>query len=337
MNQTFQDFEVIFVDDCSTDNSAEIINSYVPKFNGRLQLVKLRKNSGGGGGGIPRNIGLGIARGKYILLIDSDDLITRDALEKLYKIAEDTNADVLHGSAFLVTKDGREEIDNTTEFIIKSYERGWGMFDSPIIETNDLSERIRLYRDRRFHWIVWNKLFRRDFLVVNNIKFPATASAEDMFFCFHCLCLAERYVRIPIVFNIYRTTRGSSTRKPLTAAKNLKKWLTILIHGSKLLEDFMDSIDYFEQNPKFKHQVIDFLILDFLHYTPGAYEQNTIDDVNEMLSKEMPDNSILFNHFFSIINVYRSNLIQSQQMIDQMQNQIQSLQTKIKSLESNTN
>ena len=53
--QTFQDFEVIVVDDCSTDNSFSIVESYIPKFDGRLKLTKTEKNSGGGGY-VPRNI-----------------------------------------------------------------------------------------------------------------------------------------------------------------------------------------------------------------------------------------------------------------------------------------
>ena len=60
--QTFQDFEIIVVDDCSTDKSPEIVESYMPKFNGRLKMIRTEKNSGGCS--VPRNAGMKIAKGK---------------------------------------------------------------------------------------------------------------------------------------------------------------------------------------------------------------------------------------------------------------------------------
>ena len=64
--QTFQNFEVIVVDDCSTDNSVEIAKSYEEKFDGRLKIFKTKKNSNGGGY-VPRNLGLNLSCGKYPL------------------------------------------------------------------------------------------------------------------------------------------------------------------------------------------------------------------------------------------------------------------------------
>ena len=59
--QTFGDFEVIVVDDCSTDSSCAVVQSYAGKFGGRLKLARTEKNSGGGGY-VPRNIGLNLSR-----------------------------------------------------------------------------------------------------------------------------------------------------------------------------------------------------------------------------------------------------------------------------------
>ena len=64
LSQTFQDFEVIVVDDCSTDNSIEVVKKYIPNFKNRLQIIKLDKNSGNAA--LPRNMGLRLSRGKYI-------------------------------------------------------------------------------------------------------------------------------------------------------------------------------------------------------------------------------------------------------------------------------
>ncbi|MBR0262196.1 MAG: glycosyltransferase family 2 protein [Selenomonadaceae bacterium] len=92
--QTFQDFEVIVVDDCSTDNSVAIVQSYAEKFGGRLKIARTKKNSGGGGY-VPRNLGLNLSRGEYVIFMDSDDAVTPDALEKLYTTAKKFDADVV--------------------------------------------------------------------------------------------------------------------------------------------------------------------------------------------------------------------------------------------------
>ena len=65
--QTLQSFELVIVDDCSTDKSCEIVESYIPKFSGRLQLIKSSVNSGGCA--VPRNKGLAVSRGEYVFLL----------------------------------------------------------------------------------------------------------------------------------------------------------------------------------------------------------------------------------------------------------------------------
>ena len=102
--QTFTNFEVIVVDDCSTDDSVKVVESYMPKFGGRLSISVLKKKSNGGGS-IPRNRGLELSRGKYVFFLDSDDAITPTAFEELHKIAESFNADVVHCEKFYQVPD----------------------------------------------------------------------------------------------------------------------------------------------------------------------------------------------------------------------------------------
>ena len=92
--QTFQDFEVIVVDDCSTDSSCEIVESYMPKFDGRLKLYHTPKNTGSGV--IARNVGLSYASGEYVYNMDNDDVITKTALEEMHTLAKKYDADVVY-------------------------------------------------------------------------------------------------------------------------------------------------------------------------------------------------------------------------------------------------
>ena len=83
LSQTFQNYEVIIVDDCSNDKSCEIVESYKPKFGGKLQLIRSEKNSGSPG--VPRNTAMPLAKGKYIYFLDSDDALIDTALEFIAK------------------------------------------------------------------------------------------------------------------------------------------------------------------------------------------------------------------------------------------------------------
>ena len=95
--QTFTDFEVIVVDDCSTDNSCAVAESYLEKFGGRLKILTLEENTGTPG--LPRNVGLEFSQGEYICFVDADDLLVDDALKTFYQFAEDYRADVVYTEA----------------------------------------------------------------------------------------------------------------------------------------------------------------------------------------------------------------------------------------------
>ena len=99
--QTLTNFEVVAVDDCSTDNSVEVLQSFAKRFGGggvRLRVVKLATNSGTPD--TPRNVGIKTARGKYVTFLDDDDFFTPTALEELSTLAEKFQADVVHTDEF---------------------------------------------------------------------------------------------------------------------------------------------------------------------------------------------------------------------------------------------
>src|SRR4051812_33988440 len=96
MRQTMnrEDFEVICVNDCSTDNSKEIIEKY-SQIMGNVVLIDRVENSGGPV--IPRNDATNAARGEYIHFVDNDDFLGEEALERLYKAAQENQSDVIFG------------------------------------------------------------------------------------------------------------------------------------------------------------------------------------------------------------------------------------------------
>ena len=142
LNQTFTDYEVIAVDDCSKDKTCEIVESYIPKFKGKLQLIRSEKNSGGAG--TPRNIGIGLSVGEYIFLMDSDDAIIPTAFAELYPIAKKFDADVVHCEKYFLAPG---ETVSTDKKILKetSFESWTSENDfvkKPTVYTNSLLERV---------------------------------------------------------------------------------------------------------------------------------------------------------------------------------------------------
>lgn len=85
LNQTYPEWEMILVDDCSPDNSAEIIHTFI-KSNPRFRYIKLKKNSGAA---IARNVGLENAKGRYIAYLDADDIWLPQKLEKQIRFMEE--------------------------------------------------------------------------------------------------------------------------------------------------------------------------------------------------------------------------------------------------------
>ena len=91
LNQTLKDMEFICIDDCSTDNSLEILREYAQK-DSRFKIIESEKN---GGAAIARNKGLDVATGEYLGFMDPDDTIDLNYYEELYKKAKEGNFDIV--------------------------------------------------------------------------------------------------------------------------------------------------------------------------------------------------------------------------------------------------
>ena len=322
--QSFKDFEVIVVDDVSTDRSVEIVEEIAPKFDGRLKLIKRKTNSGGCA--VPRNIGLSRARGKYVFFIDNDDMIMPNALEILHSIAEKTVADVVHAERWYEPQNPGIGNEKTVELKINTFELGKST-DKIMIETSELAERIRLYTQRRFHWHVWNKFFRRDFLIENDIEFPAIFTGEDTMFCFFCLCLAKTYVRIPNVFYIWDTREDSVSRRFGSLETYLKKYVAFFVECTDILNSFMDGLELFNQQPQYRYMVLDFFIRDHHCYITKLYKDHKSFQIEPLLRAELQkttaERAHLTRQLFHLVNIYRLQIDQFKRVISALQKQLE--------------
>ncbi|MBR4151458.1 MAG: glycosyltransferase [Selenomonadaceae bacterium] len=249
LNQTMQDFEVILVDDCSTDFSRAVVYSFLSKFKGRLKLFKFKENTGFPG--IPRNFALGKARGKYVYFLDSDDILTATALEELYNVAENFNAEVVHVEKFFMFNDGNDkDTAKVASFQISEF------VTEPTLETSDIGERVTRFTQFGYLWWACNKLFLRKFLVDNDIKFIPVKIFEDMLFAFKSIINAKNYVRVPFVSYYYRIREKSLSHE----ARDFISCLQTTIEVFRALDNLMDTQEFFKENYQYRYKVLDFFM-----------------------------------------------------------------------------
>ena len=299
LKQTFQNFEVIVVDDCSTDNSFAIVEGYVNKFDGRFRLVRTKKNSGGGGY-VPRNMGLDLSRGEYIFFIDADDFITENALETLYTEAKKVNADVVYTSAhyfYDINKKSSLILDVEGNSVKKK-----GLKDNSTLIINDPNknlQRLLFVGDFRNPW---TKFSRRDFLIDNEITFPDIILGGDFIWTIHVYCCSKRFLRLPIPIYFYRgDSSGSVSRKKRAPAEQIFHWLSSFLMWFQSLNKLAKENEILQKKLAYFNKA---LTLHFYHCLACCLKERmqlSTQNIYEVLYRELDKDSMV-PFFFSIID-----------------------------------
>ena len=197
VNQTLEDIEIICIDDCSTDNSYEILKKYASKDN-RIVVLKQEYNQGQGAA---RNKALNMAKGNYIMFLDSDDWYELNACETAYNAIVEKNGDVGTFS-YNDYENGKIKPSYVTQYVIKCYNK-------------------EMQQDVFTFITIWNRIFRRSFLVDNNIYFYINlVTSEDVIFS--GLIFLHNPVNVYIKESLinYRKNRlGSTTTKQINGIK----------------------------------------------------------------------------------------------------------------------
>lgn len=318
LNQTFRDFELICVDDCSTDDTLKIVVE-LAKQDGRIKVVRLAKNSGAASE--PRNTGIRLSRGKYLAFLDADDMYTPTALEELVTIAEKWKADVVHTEQVYFPENQTIDVTPETKFTTFSKEKG-GFCKEAFLETVNLAERVQMFYKGRFFGWVHNKLYRRDFIMEKNLHFSKLLTSEDIVFYFQVLCTAPRIVRVPNIFYIYRHNPNSITRKMVSVEDSLHALTHLMIEGTKILDDFMGGFEFFVKNPNYRQLPIDYIVQQHLIWTQRFYEKYTPVQLDAIVRKELKkycgDFTPFFAYVYSAIHSYRQRIIKQDKEIKEL-------------------
>ena len=294
--QTMTDFEVVVIDDGSTDNSVEVVESFSARFGGRLRLLKLPHT---GTPGLPRNEGIRAAHGKYIAFLDSDDLFTPTALAELSTLAENFQADVVHtDGAFSLWDDIKKtvndpaisdmaELTNPKNFTVKFARRK--KLTAPISETGDVVKRVHKWLHPpkvSGFWTTYLNFYRREFLITNQIAFADMILCEDMPFAFEALCLAKNYLIVPNITYIRRPGLCSAARGPISREKSFLMRMHDLNRGFSEFKRIVDKVPALENHPDYRYAVLEWFVSKRLSNAKNFYNHIAPVKLNDMVYRE---------------------------------------------------
>lgn len=196
LSQTLNDFEVICVDDGSSDNSLAILREYEAR-DPRVKVVAFPENRGLCQA---RNVGMDTTSGDYTYLLDSDDWLEPTYLEELYTHAVSTGQDIVINKKWLFEY---EDPSKRKEGEVSPFFKDEPSYYEPAsVLANS------------FFPVVWCRLYKTSFLRENNLRFPDVKSAEDVYFTFLTEVLQPKSYIFSGSFYHFRQRSGSNTRRP---------------------------------------------------------------------------------------------------------------------------
>ena len=206
IDQTYNDLEIILIDDGSPDNCGAICDEYAAKDD---RIIVIHKENGGLSAA--RNDGIARATGEWLAFVDSDDWCEPTMYEKAAAKAKETDADIVMFSLFQNSKSGEERIHAFSKEFVSE--------DAGLIEKLQLSvldkSQIPFTKDHRWgQGFPWDKLFRRSMIEYNHLRFAENVRAhEDVIFNIHAFQFAKKVAFFDEPLYHWRMNAGSIGHK----------------------------------------------------------------------------------------------------------------------------
>ncbi|MGU8908541.1 glycosyltransferase [Clostridium perfringens] len=278
IRQSIEQKEIILVNDGSTDDSKLICQEYAKKFN---YIKVINKNNGGLSSA--RNEGIKNSTGEYLFFVDSDDFLLGDYIHYIYNECKKNNLDIIR-CVYCRYDDEKKEI-------IEKKEEDKIYYNKVLSGIEFLESEIK---SNSYEVVAWLGLFKRDYLIRNNINFIENVTHEDHEFFLRCL-LSERNNRIMkknIELYAYRIREGSITKKPVL--NNIRD----IIKNIYSMKEFLNTLNLSkkEQNIAMKAVGAMFYQLTSIYGRLSKEDKDIAYKlVNQNLSKDIIKNS--FNNY----------------------------------------
>lgn len=193
LRQTYQEWELIAVDDGSKDGSIEILKSYENRDN-RIHIIS-KENEGVS---IARNVALEQTHGDYIYFVDSDDIVMPEALMILVKAMDSSHATFVKSDFLPIDEQGKQVFINKKQVIRRRY-------DGKVMDSEKFFKKILMKE-----YFLWTCLFQKDIIVKNHIQFiPHCRLMEDAAFVADYLFYSDRNVYKDACIYGYRKYEGT--------------------------------------------------------------------------------------------------------------------------------
>lgn len=259
MAQTFEDFQVICIDDGSTDNSFNILTKYQLK-DERIKVIS-QKNSGQGSA---RNKGieyiLNNSMSEYIYFLDSDDFIEPDLLKSAFDTFNTTDADLICFNTEVVGDESSRLYKRAQKYAQLSLV---GLLNF----TDNIKDLTNVY--------VWNKVFKTEHIKNYNIRFPENLCYEDIAFCKMYFLISNKIYFDMRRFHHYTIREGSlmslSFKSEHTALDHFKNWYEIFKMATKNNEVFNT-----------KKPMIEKWFWDYYFMTKSMIKTSCINELEEL-------------------------------------------------------
>lgn len=280
LNQTFRDFELLIVDDGSSDNSNEIYEKY--KLLDRRINIIFKEHSGIGD---TRNVGLDNASGNYIGFVDSDDYIDDDMYEILYNNTQKYNADISCCRIAIEFSEKTIIVPKPDGEFCKVFEKNISMFE-------------KFYRGIFYLPGMFNKIFARH--VFNNLRFPEKCTFEDDLFLFPTLEKSKRVVCDSRAKYHYVQTEYSIMRRPFT--KNDLELVECGEYNLSIVKDrYPNLVDFAEGRLlNFRRRIID-KILNLNSQENIIFAKQQRQEIVKSLNKIILNNEIRIGEKIALI------------------------------------
>lgn len=190
VSQSLTEFEIILINDCSTDETPAILEEWKKQCPDRIAVYSTDRNRGAGGA---RNLGIEKAHGRYIGFVDSDDYVESSMYEKMYRKALESDADVIDAGFYVESDD--KAILYTTDACV-----------------SDLSDENRAYLISCGGYI-WNKLYKRELFNDPNYRMRENCNLEDADFLVYLFSHIKSIATVKEPLYFYSDTVGSLSKE----------------------------------------------------------------------------------------------------------------------------